>query len=109
MCWGLGDLGRKYRLARRFPPSPCLPVSILKVTPLNATWYNAERKVTYLGSRGLARASIGERKGAIADFQAYIDFPDKPEEYKTQRKQWIESLEKGEDPFTDKVLEELKK
>lgn len=63
----------------------------------------------HLDSRGLARALTGDRQGAIEDFQAFVDSPEFDEEYRNKRQQWIEALKKGEDPFTDEVLEELKK
>jgi hypothetical protein len=47
-------------------------------------------------------------QGAIADFQAYIAAPNLDETTKAQPKQWIEALKKGENPFTDQVLDELK-
>ncbi|MGL5795086.1 MAG: hypothetical protein ACRC06_11930 [Waterburya sp.] len=64
--------------------------------------------LAYLDSRGLARALTGNTKGAIADFQAYVDYSEFNEEYLNQRKQWIKYLKQGENPFTDEVLEDLK-
>ena len=60
-------------------------------------------------SRGVARALTGNYKGAIQDFQAFIDDPTTPEELKLKRKEWIGKLKENKNPFTDKVLEELKK
>ncbi len=57
-------------------------------------------------SRGLPRALTGNIQGAIDDFQAFLDWSGG--RAKDQRRQWIEALKKGEDPFTDEVLEELK-
>ena len=62
----------------------------------------------YLDSRGLARALTGDRKGASEDFQAYVHSPRKAPSAKSKRQQWIETLKKGENPFTDEVLEDLK-
>ena len=59
-------------------------------------------------SRGLARALTGDFDGAIEDFQAYIDLADSPDEMKNQRREWIEALERGENPFTEEVLESLR-
>jgi hypothetical protein len=58
-----------------------------------------EQKGNYQESRGLAKALSGNRQGAIADFQAYIDDPKSIPIYKTQHKQWIEAMKKGENPF----------
>jgi TonB family protein len=63
----------------------------------NASWRD---------SRGLARALTGDTKGAIADFQYYVDnsFSIDTE----QRATWIEQLSAGGNPFTAEVLESLK-
>jgi hypothetical protein len=67
-----------------------------------------EAKAVYQDSRGLAKALTGDKPGAIADFQAYIADPNANKTIKAQRQKWIEALKKGENPFTDKVLEKLK-
>ena len=58
-------------------------------------------------SRGLARALTGDIDGAIQDFEAFVEWTNN-EEYKAQRKGWIDSLKKGKNPFTDEVLEGLR-
>ncbi|NEQ73194.1 MAG: hypothetical protein F6K23_08965 [Okeania sp. SIO2C9] len=58
-------------------------------------------------SRGLARALTGDLKGAIADFQVYVEWTD-GEKKKAQRQKWIEALQAGENPLTDEVLESLR-
>ncbi|MCH2047616.1 MAG: tetratricopeptide repeat protein [Trichodesmium sp. ALOHA_ZT_67] len=60
-----------------------------------------------IDSRGLARALTGDIEGAIADFQAYVDWTSN-EEKKAQRQEWIKALQAGENPFTDKLLKELR-
>ncbi len=65
-------------------------------------------QVSYLDSRGLARALTGNTQGAIKDFQAYVNSRKFGEEDKNQVKQWLELLKKGENPFTDEALEDLK-
>ena len=67
-----------------------------------------ESKAGHLDSRGLARALTGNTQGAIEDFQAFIDSSSFHEELRDKRKEWIESLKNGENPFTDEVLEDLK-
>jgi hypothetical protein len=67
-----------------------------------------EEKSGYQGSRGVARALRGDTSGAIADFEVYIADPEINETDKVQRRQWIEALKKGENPFTDEVLDGLK-
>lgn len=57
-------------------------------------------------SRGLARALAGDRKGAIEDFQAFVDAT-KDEERKYQRQSWINVLRAGDNPFTPEVIREL--
>ncbi|MEM9275477.1 MAG: hypothetical protein AAGA80_21295, partial [Cyanobacteria bacterium P01_F01_bin.143] len=65
-------------------------------------------KIQTIDSRGLARALTGNIQGAIEDFQAFADYAGFPESEKERRRQWIEALQNGENPFTEEVLEELK-
>ncbi|MBD2113753.1 MULTISPECIES: WD40 repeat domain-containing protein [Cyanophyceae] len=58
-------------------------------------------------SRGLARALTGNTQGAITDFQAFIEWT-ADEEAKAQRQEWVNALERGENPFTPEVLESLR-
>jgi len=61
----------------------------------------------YRDSRGLARALTGDFKGAIEDFQYFIDRSDK-EDLKGQRRHWIEDLRAGKSPFTPEELNKLR-
>ncbi|MDJ0718280.1 MAG: tetratricopeptide repeat protein [Prochloraceae cyanobacterium] len=57
-------------------------------------------------SRGLARALTGNTKGAIEDFQAYIE----SEWYYNriaQRQRWIDALRANKNPFTDEEIKSL--
>ncbi|MEG4632387.1 TIR domain-containing protein [Microcoleus sp. AR_TQ3_B6] len=56
--------------------------------------------------RGVARALMGDRAGAMADFQAYIKGTDSAEG-KKQRQGWIDALKKGENPFTKDEIAKL--
>ena len=58
-------------------------------------------------SRGLARALTGDMEGAIEDFQVFVGWTNSNER-KAQRQQWIDALHRGENPFTDEVLKELR-
>jgi WD40 repeat protein len=58
-------------------------------------------------SRGLARALTGNFKGAITDFEFFVQHTNS-EEKKKQRQDWIKALKKGDNPFTEEVLESLK-
>lgn len=60
----------------------------------------------YRDSRGVARALSGDIKGAIEDFQAYIEWSD-DEPLKKQRQQWVDALRVGKNPFP-KELEKLR-
>ncbi|CCQ49135.1 MULTISPECIES: hypothetical protein [Crocosphaera] len=61
------------------------------------------------GVRGIAKALTGNFDDAIKDLEILISNPNILDyELKTKFKQWIETLKKGENPFTDEVLEELK-
>lgn len=57
-------------------------------------------------SRGLARALTDNIKGAIEDFQAYVNAnPDSAGG--KQRQGWIDALRAGQNPFTPEVLKSL--
>ncbi|MDM8561772.1 hypothetical protein QUF54_00280 [Candidatus Marithioploca araucensis] len=58
-------------------------------------------------SRALARALTGNIQGAIEDLQFVIEKSD-DEEYKSKRQGWLDSLQKGENPFTEEVLKKLR-
>src|SRR5919199_11680 len=66
----------------------------------------APGNVNVRDSRGVARALTGDRAGAIADFQAFIQATDSAE-VKKQRQGWIDKLKKGENPFTKKEITNL--
>ena len=70
----------------------------VELDPKNGWVYN---------SRGLARTLTGDSKGAIEDFEIFVKSAGNAEE-KKQRKAWIASLNKGKNPFTDEVLEQLR-
>ena len=57
--------------------------------------------------RGLATALTGNYQGAIEDFQVLVESIE-DEENKARVEGWIETLKKGENPFTSEVLKELK-
>lgn len=62
-------------------------------------------------SRGLARALSGDLRGAIEDFTYFIDWysqydPDSSDI--TLRREWIQALEAGNNPFDAATLEELR-
>jgi WD40 repeat protein/tetratricopeptide (TPR) repeat protein len=71
----------------------------VKISPDNANFRD---------SRGLAKALKGDIKGAISDFQTYINSTDN-EELKRQRQRWIESLHRGKNPFTSQEIKILLK
>ena len=68
----------------------------------------APNNVYIRDSRGIARALTNDKPGAIADFQAFVNSPGISKEYKEQRQGWIKDLKAGKNPFTDKVLQELR-
>ncbi len=61
----------------------------------------------YRDSRGLARAMTGDVEGAIADFQAFVEWTEE-DDRKAQRQAWIKDLQAGKNPFTPKVLQTLR-
>ncbi|MEM9275674.1 MAG: hypothetical protein AAGA80_22340 [Cyanobacteria bacterium P01_F01_bin.143] len=67
-----------------------------------------ESKALHVDSRGLARALTEDTQGAIEDFLYYVENFKGDKIYIDKRKEWIESLKRGENPFTNEVLEYLK-
>ena len=70
-------------------------------------------KSLYQDSRGLARALTGDAAGAIEDFKAALEtftaYPDIFDATHLQRrKDWIEALRAGRDPFDDATLKSLR-
>jgi len=59
-------------------------------------------------SRGVARALTGNSRGAIDDFRAYLEW-DWDKTRKAKRESWIRALRSGGNPFSKKVLEELRR
>ncbi|MEL4894905.1 tetratricopeptide repeat protein [Crocosphaera sp. Alani8] len=59
-------------------------------------------------SRGLVRALTGDNKGAIEDFQAFIQGTNN-REAEERRQSWINDLENNQNPFTSEELDKLKK
>jgi len=58
-------------------------------------------------SRALARAITGNTQGAIEDFKFVIENSTN-KEYVEQTQGWLDSLQKGENPFTEEVLKEMR-
>jgi hypothetical protein len=61
--------------------------------------------------RGLARALTGDLAGAVEDFQFYIDFyvdEGGDESLIQERQKWIADLKAGTNPFTYKVINQLR-
>ena len=62
----------------------------------------------YQDTRALARALTGDAQGAIKDFEAAIASDALSEKKKAQRRQWVDALRKGQQPFTPELLKQLK-
>jgi cytochrome c-type biogenesis protein CcmH/NrfG len=69
----------------------------------------APKNGEFRDSRGIARALTGNKPGANEDFQAFIKSTDSDEEEKKQRQGWIDALKAGKNPFTQEVIEKLKR
>jgi hypothetical protein len=68
---------------------------------------------SYRDSRGIARALIGDRPGAIDDFEFFIaEAKEQNEEMNKEaiqrREEWIAALRAGNNPFDDAMLEALR-
>ena len=74
----------------------------------------APERGTIRDSRGLARALTGDVEGAKEDFRYFIDWLEEnprldSRKLQEQRREWIEQLEAGDNPFTPQKLEELRR
>ena len=71
-----------------------------------------DSKARYQANRGIAKALIGDKTGAIEDLQAYVNSPYifsvDDEEYQAKLQGWIKELKAGKNPFTDEVLQDLR-
>ncbi len=73
----------------------------------------ADPQPTFLDSRGLAYALLGDYPAAIADFQAYVAWLEQQpgddwQEALARRRAWIDMLTAGQNPFTPQLLAELR-
>lgn len=72
---------------------------------------NAPASANYMDSQGVARAMTGDTEGAIADFQAFVDWSQVYGNYDTDgilREKWITQLTAGQDPFDEETLAALR-
>ncbi|MBW4678973.1 MAG: hypothetical protein KME19_02520 [Microcoleus vaginatus WJT46-NPBG5] len=66
----------------------------------------APKQEEFRDSRGLARALSGDIEGAIEDFQIFVDTTE-DQSRKYQRQSWINSLRRGQNPFTPEQIKQL--
>ena len=72
----------------------------------------SETFAPYRDSRGLARVLAGDYTGAVEDFAAYLEYTKINGIYEThgkKREAWIAVLQRGENPFDEATLAELRK
>jgi len=60
----------------------------------------------YKDSRGVARALVGDMKGAVDDFQAFIAWT-KNEKQRSRRQSWVQAIREGKNPFTPDEIKYL--
>jgi WD40 repeat protein len=112
-----------YEKAKQFDPKLKISAESWNTLCWNGSLYRSAKEVMFAcenavklapkdlsirNSRGVARALIGDKTGAIEDFQAYANSPKTSKEDKAQRQGWIKDLKAGKDPFTDEVLQKLR-
>ena len=69
----------------------------------------------YRSRRGIARALNGDQKGAIEDFQAYVDWTNNTTDFSEEQlkgfrlrvQKWIDALRANQNPFTEEEIEGL--
>jgi tetratricopeptide (TPR) repeat protein len=64
---------------------------------------------SYRDTRGVVLALLGDRPGAIKEFEFAIQSKALTAEEKKVRKQWLDDLKRGKNPLTPKVLDVLRK
>ena len=95
---------------------------VLEICDAAVSLIQADQRAIPRDSRGVARALVGDREGAIADFRAYVaytvalDSIDLPVEnmgrqlrsvLRARRERWISDLEDGRNPFDAAELQML--
>ena len=95
LCWQLSLMGR---------PEEALPYCDVAVAA-DPTAYSRD-------SRGLAYALLGRKEEAIADFEALMAWleaqPRETDPSYARRREWIEALRAGHNPFDEKTLSALR-
>ena len=76
-------------------------------TALTACDFAVAKSDRYKKPRAIARALTNDLTGALTDLEAFISVYNHPDNIE-QIQPWIETLEQGENPFTEEILEELK-
>jgi hypothetical protein len=77
---------------------------VLPAAKSAVTFASPNDKGYYRDALGLARALTGDIPGAIADFQAYVNWTKDMEnmaEIKQKREKWLDELRAGRNPFDD--------
>ena len=74
---------------------------------VSAAQYPVERAAAR-DSRGVARALVGNREGAMSDFEAYVNFDGVPLPGQDRRKIWIETLRAGGNPIDPREITEFR-
>ncbi len=78
----------------------------------------APKNVALRGSRGVGRALTGDRKGAIEDFEVYVQWTNSAEArannneqwlayWRSKMQRWIADLKANKNPFTPEEMKSL--
>jgi hypothetical protein len=115
----MNELGREPNLANHICKTGIISgfaVAVQEACDKAVEWADPAIRDLYRDSRGLARALMGDKQGAIDDFESVVAYLNKEPgrggysaAFIRRREEWIGVLRKGDDPFSAKLLNDLRR